>query len=159
MFSIKGIYSQGRIHLQEPLYYQEDCKILVTRIKAKPQAKADAEDFDLAELENLEEGQFSGQRQHQRKRAKGKISLTEHNMEYIFPLYDYSSGGLSFLSGDSFEKGRKIIAAIKDPLNPAQTLLDFHLEVMRSLAFTGGYKVGCRFAAGMDEELWHSLMD
>ena len=161
MFSLKGTYIDGKIHLDEPLHFKGKAEIMVTQMETSEPIKAGSSagfDFDISNDPVLNEDAYRDQRNQERYRAKGNIGIQCESGECIFPLFDYSSGGLSFLSRDTFAKGTLLTAAIKDPLDPSTTLLDFEFEVMRELPFTRGYKVGCRFVEMMDEELWHSLM-
>ncbi|MDX2471353.1 MAG: PilZ domain-containing protein [SAR324 cluster bacterium] len=162
MFSLKGTYIDGKIHLDEPLHFTGKADIMVTQMDLPEQVQdsSSSADFDF-DIENdpvLNEDAYRDQRNQERYKAKGFIGIACESGECAYPLFDYSSGGLSFLSKDSFDKGTLLTAAIKDPMDPSSTLLDFEFEVMRELPFTRGFKVGCRFVEMMDEELWHSLM-
>lgn len=158
MFSIKGTFIDGKIHLDEPLHFNGTADIVVTQLEAPVTDRVVTATFDIENDPVLNEDAYRDMRTQERHMAKGNISLVDNHVEFVFPLFDYSSGGLSFLSKTSFETGRLLTAAIKDPVDPSQTLLDFEFEVMRELAFSSGYKVGCRFVEMVDEELWHSLM-
>ena len=72
--------------------------------------------------------------------------------------FDYSAGGLSFISNRSFDVGVSLTASIKDPIEQDTSVLDFEFEVARVVDYNGKYKVGCKFFDEVDEEFWHSLM-
>lgn len=158
MFSIKGTYIEGKIHLSEPLHIKGDHEIMVTTLTPSSIEKVvfDNPDFDSNPI--LDEIGFNDLRHHQRFKANGEIALYEGAVELHYPLYDYSAGGLSFLSPHSFDSGHLVTAGIQDPFAPNEAIMDFEFEVMRVLPFEDGYKIGCRFIENTDEEIWHSLM-
>ncbi len=157
MFSIKGTYIEGKIHLHEPLRLQGRYPIMITAVEPTYLQKVMVEGFDF-EDEALAEEAFAGHRNDQRYRARGKIALVEGYKEHLYSLYDYSAGGLSFLSKEEIEPGCLLTASIKDEHQAGGSVLDFEFEVMRAIPCKGGFKIGCRFTERADEELWHSLM-
>lgn len=110
------------------------------------------------EDDELSEEYYSKIRKHKRYIANGNISLIEGETEIIYPLFDYSAGGLSFVSNTEFEVGISLTASIKDPIEQDMSVLDFEFEVARVVDFNGKFKIGCKFFDEVDEEIWHSLM-
>lgn len=108
--------------------------------------------------DELSEEYYSKIRKHKRYIANGNISLVEGENEIIYPLFDYSAGGLSFISDTEFDVGISLTASIKDPIEQDMSVLDFEFEVARVVDFNGKYKIGCKFFDEVDEEIWHSLM-
>jgi len=108
--------------------------------------------------DELSEEYYSKIRKHKRFVANGNISLTEGETETIYPLFDYSAGGLSFVSDTEFDVGISLTASIKDPIEQDMSVLDFEFEVARVVEFNGKFKIGCKFFDDVDEEIWHSLM-
>ncbi len=97
-------------------------------------------------------------RRHKRYLANGNISLVENDKETTYPLFDYSAGGLSFISDVCFEVGKSLMASIKDPIEQDMSVLDFEFEVARVVEDNDKFKIGCKFFDEVDEEIWHSLM-
>ncbi len=126
----------------------------------------DLEDLEAEDLEvlppdeddELSEEYYSKIRKHKRYIANGNISLVDGDAEIIYPLFDYSAGGLSFISNTEFDVGISLTASIKDPIEQDMSVLDFEFEVARVVDFNGKYKIGCKFFDEVDEEIWHSLM-
>ena len=157
MFSIKGIYKDDKFHLNEPLHFKENANVIIT-ILDEQQADSDGL-LEEAFADDESDDDFSAMRKHKRFMAKGNIALIDGDDETDFKLYDYSAGGLSFLSDDPiFERGQALTASIKDPVDRDMSILDFDFKVARCEPFEDKYKVGCMFTDGVDEELWHQLM-
>ena len=123
------------------------------------------EDYELDDPESnflageeFSEEDYAKIRKHKRYDAKGNISVIESDEEQVFPLYDYSAGGLSFLSDTPFKVGRSLTASIKDPIEQDTSVLDFEFEIARIEGSGKKYKIGCKFSDQVDEEIWHSLM-
>ncbi len=108
--------------------------------------------------DELSEEYYSKIRKHKRYIANGNISLIDGDSEIIYPLFDYSAGGLSFVSDTEFDVGVSLTASIKDPIEQDMSVLDFEFEVARVVDFNGKFKIGCKFFDEVDEEIWHSLM-
>lgn len=108
--------------------------------------------------DELSEEYYSKIRKHKRYIANGNISLIEDDQETVYPLFDYSAGGLSFISDKEFDVGISLTASIKDPIEQDMSVLDFEFEVARVVDFNGKFKIGCKFFDEVDEEIWHSLM-
>lgn len=159
MFTIRATYQDGKLLLHEPLHFDKKAKVLITVLNKEATKKVVVPAVDYDHDPDLAEDAFKGLRAHERYRAKGSIALVEGHEEYLFPLYDYSAGGLSFLSSYPFEPGRLITASVRDDYDKDVSILDFEFEVVRSSAVKSGYKVGCRFTDDVDEELWHSLIN
>jgi hypothetical protein len=124
-------------------------------------ADLDADDLEVMSTEDddeLSEEYYSKIRKHKRYIANGNISLIEGETEIIYPLFDYSAGGLSFVSDSEFDVGISLTASIKDPIEQDMSVLDFEFEVARVVDFNGKFKIGCKFFDEVDEEIWHSLM-
>ncbi len=124
-------------------------------------ADLDADDLEVMSPEDddeLSEEYYSKIRKHKRYIANGNISLIEGEAEIIYPLFDYSAGGLSFVSDTEFDVGISLTASIKDPIEQDMSVLDFEFEVARVVDFNGKFKIGCKFFDEVDEEIWHSLM-
>jgi hypothetical protein len=113
----------------------------------------------LSEDDEFSENDYTKIRKHKRYQAKGSISLVDNEEEQIYPLYDYSAGGLSFISDKPFEVGRSLTASIKDPIEQDTSVLDFEFEVARIENTGDNFKIGCKFFDEVDEEIWHSLMN
>ena len=179
MFSIKGIFKNNKLHLIEPLNIKRKTNVIITILDDEEYAgddlsevDSDEETFDsdddlMADIESedqsLDEEGFSEEyyakiRKHKRYIANGNISLIDGDKEVIYPLFDYSAGGLSFISNRPFDVGISLTASIKDPIEQDTSVLDFEFEVARVVDYNGKYKVGCKFFDEVDEEIWHSLM-
>ncbi len=181
MFSIKGIFKNNKVHLIEPLNIKKRTNVIITVLDEEgldanftlgesmdidQVEDLSGEEFELEPAKNdqLEEtDEFSEEyyakiRKHKRYIANGNIALIDGDKEIVFPLFDYSAGGLSFISNRPFEVGKSLTASIKDPIEQDMSVLDFEFEVARVVDFNGKYKVGCKFFDEVDEEIWHSLM-
>ncbi len=179
MFSIKGIFKNNKLHLIEPLNIKNKANVIITILDDEEYADGDLQDaVSIEETDNsdddlmediisddqpLNEEGFSEEyyakiRKHKRYIANGNISLIDGDREVIYPLFDYSAGGLSFISNRAFDVGVSLTASIKDPIEQDTSVLDFEFEVARVVDYNGKYKVGCKFFDEVDEEIWHSLM-
>mgnify|MGYP003960210187 FL=1 len=188
MFSIKGIFKNDTIHLIEPLNLRKKSNVIITFLEddeeeleeesfvefEEPEMDIDDDDDDSSFEEmiasepddsdsspyddELSEDYYSKIRKHKRYLAKGNISLIEGDLENTYPLYDYSAGGLSFISDKVFDVGKSLTASIKDPIEQDTSVLDFEFEVARVENYEGQFKIGCKFFDEVDEEIWHSLM-
>lgn len=181
MFSIKGIFKNNKLHLIEPLNIKRKANVIITILDDEDlsdqgtshsgtvnieDAEGIAEDLPMYDIDTdqpLEDEEFSEEyyakiRKHKRYIANGNISLVDGEKEVVYPLFDYSAGGLSFISNRPFEVGVSLTASIKDPIEQDTSVLDFEFEVARVVDYNGKYKVGCKFFDEVDEEIWHSLM-
>ena len=181
MFSIKGIFKNNKLHLIEPLNIKRKTNVIITilddeEISGKGASSASAVDIedmddyaddltidDIDTDQPLDDEEFSEEyyakiRKHKRYIANGNIALIDGDKEVVYPLFDYSAGGLSFISNRPFEVGVSLTASIKDPIEQDTSVLDFEFEVARVVDYNGKYKVGCKFFDEVDEEIWHSLM-
>ncbi len=180
MFSIKGIFKNNKLHLIEPLNIKRKTNVIITILdddfSEQGVSQADtlsiedagsySDDLPLDDIdtdqprddEEFSEEYYAKIRKHKRYIANGNISLIDGENEVVFPLFDYSAGGLSFISNRSFEVGVSLTASIKDPIEQDTSVLDFEFEVARVVDYNGKYKVGCKFFDEVDEEIWHSLM-
>ena len=183
MFSIKGIYKNNKIKLAEPLNISDKANVIISFLEDDhfeapelpvgdfPETEVlldddelslDTDDSDLLsdDDDELSENDYTQIRKHKRYQAKGNISLVEDNEEeQIYPLFDYSAGGLSFISDKPFEVGLSLTASIKDPIEQDTSVLDFEFEVARIENTGDNFKIGCKFFDEVDEEIWHSLMN
>ncbi len=181
MFSIKGIFKNNKLHLVEPLNIRKKANVIITILDDEPYSESVSEevealtidetddfsdDLEIEEVDSddgFDSDEFSEEyyakiRKHKRYIANGNISLIDGDKEVVFPLFDYSAGGLSFISNRSFDIGVSLTASIKDPIEQDMSVLDFEFEVARVVDYNGKYKVGCKFFDEVDEEIWHSLM-
>ena len=141
MFSIKGVYKDNRIQLDETLKITRRTPVIITVLEDDDSNPITADSFksDFPETLDLMDDNFDEEpdelseedyvkiRKHKRYRAKGHISLVdeETEAENDYPLYDYSAGGLSFIADKPFDVGKTLTAAIKDPIEPDTSVLDF----------------------------------
>lgn len=179
MFSIKGSFRDNKIKLSEPLKIGKKTNVIITFLDDDASTPGDftVDDFPETEVlldddeygiqdsdsdflseEELSEEDYAKIRKHKRYKAKGNISLVDNEEEQIYPLFDYSAGGLSFISDRPFEVGRSLTASIKDPIERDTSVLDFEFEVARIENNGDNFKIGCKFFDEVDEEIWHSLM-
>lgn len=156
MFSIKATYKDGRFQLEEPLHFDGQAKVILTLLKAE--AMGPVGHFSEGNQEELTEEQKKALRRHERHRARGTITINEEGVEEAFELFDYSKGGLSFISKRPFDKGRLLTAHLKDPMDPESSVLEFEFEVARAVTHEADFKIGCKFTDNIDEGLWHDLM-
>ncbi len=180
MFSIKGIFKNNKLHLVEPLNIKKKANVIITILDDEPfndsmdepaasVSIGDSDDFaeDLTmgaddpsddASDEFSEEYYAKIRKHKRYIANGNIALIDGDKEVVYPLFDYSAGGLSFISNRSFDVGVSLTASIKDPIEQDTSVLDFEFEVARVVDYNGKFKVGCKFFDEVDEEIWHSLM-
>ncbi len=178
MFSIKGVFKNNKLHLIEPLNIKKKTNVIITILDDDEYVGDDlddsvsieaaddpSDDLLIDELgdhplddEGFSEEYYAKIRKHKRYIANGNISLVDGDKEVIYPLFDYSAGGLSFISNRPFDVGISLTASIKDPIEQDTSVLDFEFEVARVVDYNGKYKVGCKFFDEVDEEIWHSLM-
>ncbi|MDH5559866.1 MAG: PilZ domain-containing protein [Deltaproteobacteria bacterium] len=169
MFSIKAIYKENRLHLLEPLNIKKKADIILTFLREEqkresfpPGGKSNqihaTNIDDTVEVEEFTEDYYESVRKHKRFNAKGEICLVENGVKNVYSLNDYSSGGLSFISDQTFPKGKTLTASIRDPIDSKTDLLDFEFEVARIISYDDKFKIGCKFVDDVDEQLWHSLL-
>ena len=170
MFSIKGTYENGKIKLLEPLSLTEDSNIIVTFLdhdipfsteaaNAADTRNAPAVFPDDTEQEAHPEEYYEQLREHKRYQATGDITVISGSEDETFPLNDYSSGGLSFISDRIFDVTTEITAALRYSAGEEELLMDFNMEVRGVFEQDdGSYKIGCQFDDQVDEQLWHTVM-
>jgi PilZ domain len=178
MFSIKGVFKNNKLHLIEPLNIKKKTNVIITILDDDDYPEEDLQDavsiedvdgsdddllIDEISDQSLGDEGFSEEyyakiRKHKRYIANGNIALVDGDKEVVYPLFDYSAGGLSFISNRPFDVGVSLTASIKDPIEQDTSVLDFEFEVARVVDYNGKYKVGCKFFDEVDEEIWHSLM-
>ena len=170
MFSIKGTYENGKIKLLEQINLAEDSNIIITfldhdipfstEVKVAPETKTpQAGSSDDIEIEEHPEEYYEKLREHKRYKATGNITVVKGSKEEVFPLNDYSSGGLSFFSDRVFTVSSMITAALTYSAGEEELVMDFNMEVRGVFeSDDGGYKIGCQFDDQVDEQLWHTVM-
>jgi predicted DNA-binding antitoxin AbrB/MazE fold protein len=170
MFSIKGIYENGKIKLLEQINLSEDSNIIITFLDHDipfstdatnaPESKVSQSDFsEESEIEEHPEEYYEQLREHKRYQATGKITVVKGSKEETFPLNDYSSGGLSFFSDRAFTVSSEITAALRYSAGEEELVMDFNMEVRGVFENDdGGFKIGCQFDDQVDEQLWHTVM-
>ncbi|MDH5559570.1 MAG: PilZ domain-containing protein [Deltaproteobacteria bacterium] len=165
MFSIKGIYENGKIRLSEPLDLKENSDVIITFlddeqpfIDTSSQAGGDSTP-DFVETEDKNEQYYERLREHKRFKAKGEIHITEDEGGQVsYPLNDYSAGGLSFISDKIFDVSQIITATLKYRASGELLVMDFDIEIKRVITTDTDYKIGCQFVDAVDEDLWHMVM-
>lgn len=170
MFSIKGTYENGKIRLLEPINIEEDTDVILTFLDHNIPFSTDtanvpgseATEPDLStdfEQEKHPEEYYEQLREHKRYKATGNIIVIAGDKTETFPLNDYSSGGLSFISGYPFTVSKEITATLKYSAGEDQLVMDFNMEVRGVFEQDNGqYKIGCQFDDQVDEQLWHTVM-
>lgn len=168
MFSIKGTYENGQIKLLEPINIKEDTDVIITFLdhdipfSTEPRSvstPAESTDDVAIERDEHSEEYYERLRQHKRYKATGNITIVGDSKDETFPLNDYSSGGLSFISDRLFTVPEEITATLKYSAGDEMLVMDFNMEV-RGVFETddGKYKIGCQFDDNVDEQLWHTVM-
>ena len=149
MQSIKAIYESGKIKLLEPIPLKGVSNVIITFLD---------DDYPLEQAQDSEQ-YLKSLRKYERYKAKGKIIIVSDGLETSYMLYDYSVGGLSFISDQVFEPGKEITAAIKYKITDELLTMNFEIIVRRSIPDAVDYKIGCQFKDDIDEELWHTIMN
>ena len=150
MITVKGQYEDGKIKLSKPLILEENSDVIITFL--------DPEDAGYVEKEEKDEAYYEGLRAHKRFQATGNITLIEGDDEVDYPLNDYSSGGLSFFSDHVFEDDKPITATFKYNAAGEILVMEFEIQVKRSIEQEDKYMIGCQFTDNVDEDLWHTVM-
>lgn len=169
MFSIKGTYENGKLKLLEPINIKEDTNVIITFLDhdipfSTDTAASAAMPFDenieeSEEQDELSEEYYEKLRQHKRYKATGDITILGDDEEETYPLNDYSSGGLSFISTLAFPVSEEITATLKYSAGEEMLVMDFNMEVRGVFESDDGkYKIGCQFDDPVDEQLWHTIM-
>lgn len=183
MFSIKGTYENGKIKLLEPVKIKEDTDVIITFLdhdipfstdtSSSVGMESDFEsDFEMDDESDIEtdfaadlggedqpEEYYEKLRRHKRYPATGDITIVGDGDDETFPLNDYSSGGLSFLSDRVFAVSEEITATLKYSAGEEMLVMDFNMEVRGVFESDDGrYKIGCQFDDTVDEQLWHTIM-
>jgi PilZ domain-containing protein len=170
MFSIKGTYENGKIKLLEPINIGEDTNVIITFLDHDIPFSTDRvsvssptttlDDGSIAmDSEEQPEDYYEKLREHKRYKATGNITIVGGHEEETFPLNDYSSGGLSFVSSRVFMVSEEITATLKYTAGEEMLVMDFNMEVRGVFEQDDGiYKIGCQFDDTVDEQLWHTVM-
>ncbi len=169
MKSIRGTYENGTIKLLDPVDLDNETNVVITFLddefpfSTKPAALQPSitEEDSSAVLEKDEQSEefYEKLRKHKRYKAKGNITIVQDGEESIYPLNDYSAGGLSFLADRVFDIGSNINAALKYNASGEVLIMDFEISVRGVFEEeTDRYKIGCQFIDNVDEELWHTIM-
>ncbi len=162
MQSLHGIFENGKIRLLQPLpgNIPDSSNVLVTFVIDEGEPTDEAEELNVAEgkLDKSEE-YYQSIREFERVEARGNITIINQDEQFVFPLNDYSQGGLSFISDRQFNVGQLISSGISDPSNPELVLMELKMEI-RGIFKTDDnqYKIGCMFLDPVDEDLWHGLL-
>ncbi|MDH5561581.1 MAG: PilZ domain-containing protein [Deltaproteobacteria bacterium] len=153
MKTIKGTYKNGKIVFFEPVFLPKSSKVIVTANRMRKDCKSKG-------LQSLEakDVNYNQIRKNERIRAHGKITILHKDEKNSFHIYDYSKGGLCFLSHKDFAVDDLIHAGIMDPHNEGSSLMELKLSVRGVFENEGKRQVGCRFEDPLDEDLWHGLM-
>lgn len=164
MKSIRGTYKNGTIELIDSIELKNKTNVIITflddEIPFPENENYGEKDSDLMDIDSEERGEeyYEKLRKHKRYKAKGNITLVLEK-EYTYPLFDYSAGGLSFLSDRLFDSGFVLTAALKYDASGEVLVMEFEITVRRVIdEGNGGYKIGCQFNDDVDEELWHTIM-
>ena len=169
MKSIRGTYENGTIKLLDPVDLENETNVVITflddefpfsTIPAAPQPSSNKQDYEaVLDKDEQSEEYYEKLRKHKRYKAKGNITIVQDGEESIYPLNDYSAGGLSFLADKVFDIGTNINAALKYNASGEILVMDFEIAVRGVFEEeTDRYKIGCQFIDNVDEELWHTIM-
>ena len=169
MKSIRGTYENGTIKLLDPVDLENETNVVITllddefpfsTIPAAPQPSSNKQDSEaVLDKDEQSEEYYEKLRKHKRYKAKGNITIVQDGEESIYPLNDYSAGGLSFLADKVFDIGTNINAALKYNASGEILVMDFEIAVRGVFEEeTDRYKIGCQFIDNVDEELWHTIM-
>ncbi len=175
MLSVKGVYEKGKIRFLEQVKIKDDAKLIITFLDddfpfsaaagsvPDPEDRESIADAPIISKEDHPDEYYQKLRQHKRYAARGNITILEGDNdppdELIYPLNDYSAGGLSFLSDRVFEVSKEITAALK--YKAIDEVLAMNFEIIVRGVFEeeeNRYKIGCQFLDQVDEELWHTIM-
>jgi hypothetical protein len=162
MYSLRGIYENGKITLLNPLPVKipDSTNVLVTFVESSETGdSADAISSLSVEGKPKQRKGFQSMREFERVKAHGNITVIDEEKQFAFPLNDYSQGGLSFLSKEQFTVGQMISAGITDPSSPELVLMELQMEI-RGIIKTDDeqLRIGCMFLDPVDEDLWHGLL-
>lgn len=166
MITLSGVYDNGEIELDvsPDQNIPGTSEVLVTFLSGKKEVLKSLVKEEKDELSSLvasdeqDEEYYESIREYKRVKAHGDITIIEQDAPCSYPLFDYSQGGLSFISERKFNVEQKISAGITDPSNPDVVLMELEMEVRGMYSFDDGYKVGCMFLDPVDEDLWHGLL-
>lgn len=168
MKSIRGTYESGTIKLLDPVELKNKANVIITFLddefpfpKAGDSAESETgsgESVASVEDEEKREEYYAKIRKHKRFKARGNITIVLDE-EFTYPLLDYSAGGLSFLSDQTFDNGFVLTAALKYNASGEVLVMEFEIAVRRVVEQEENrYKIGCQFNDDVDEELWHTIM-
>ena len=169
MISIKGIFENGEIKAEvEPgTEIPDNAKILITFLSndeqedASPLESVESIEEPVSEIEIEEpksEDYYKSLREFQRVAATGNITIIDGESHDTYRLFDYSQGGLCFISNRQFGVGTHISAGITDPSMPDMVLMELEMEVRGMFKSDNSFKIGCMFLDKVDEDLWHGLL-
>ena len=164
MKSIRGVYENGTIKLLDPIKIEGETDVVITfldddfpfseTVKADAYSEEATDDL-INEKDEKPEEYYEKLRKHKRYKARGNITIIQGNDELVYPLIDYSAGGLGFMADVVFTIGETITAALK--YNASGEVLVMNFEIIVRGVFeeeTERYKIGCQFSDNVDEELW-----
>ncbi|MBU2515618.1 PilZ domain-containing protein [bacterium] len=161
MQSLHGIFENGKIKLLHPLpkNLPDSSNVLVTFVIDDGVSKNDKVQSAAKGKQEKSEEYYQSIREFERVEARGNITIIDQDDQFVFPLNDYSQGGLSFISDRLFGAGQLISSGITDPSNPELVLMELKMEVRGIFKNDDkSYKVGCMFLDPVDEDLWHGLL-
>ncbi len=163
MLSLFGTYENGKIILSTSSeQLPENTEIIITFFDDKIVKRGEPAVSNGQVQKN--EAYYQSIREFQRVKAYGNISIIDGDARYIFPLNDYSQGGLSFSSKYEFTAEQTISCGIADPSDHDVILMELEIEVRsvidaREIEDTeDSYRIGCMFLDPVDEDLWHGLL-
>ncbi|MBU2514388.1 PilZ domain-containing protein [bacterium] len=169
MKSIRGTYENGTIKLLDLIDLEGETSVIITFLDDEfpfPDSQLDTDNESsvsesgqvIPEDENEEE-YYERLRKHKRYKARGNITIVKEQEELVFPLLDYSAGGLGFMADRKYPLGENITAALKYNASGEVLVMDFEIIVRGVFEEEmDRYKIGCQFGDNVDEELWHTIM-
>ncbi len=169
MKSIRGTYENGTIKLLDTIKLEGEANVIITFLDDEFPFPDSQQSGDVVsagqEIEQTipedeyPEDYYEKLREHKRYKARGNITIVQSDEELVFPLIDYSAGGLGFMADRVFPLGNNIIAALKYNASGEVLVMDFEIVVRGVFEEEDDrYKIGCQFSDNVDEELWHTIM-
>ena len=153
MITVKGVYEDGQIKLSKALELEENTDVIITFLDS------DSAQSALLNPEDKADDYYEGLRAHKRFHATGNICIIDGSIEQEYPLNDYSSGGLSFFSDQTFETDSLITATYKYNAGGEILVMEFEMTIRRVVEEEEDhFLVGCQFQDNVEEELWHTVM-
>lgn len=157
MQSVHGVYENGKIFIKRLPSGRLPSASNVIITFTDPDSTQNRASFSVGES-GKESEDFESLREFERVPASGEITIIDEKERFTFSLFDYSQGGLCFVSSKGFEIGKNISSGIIDPSNPGDILMELKMEVRGVFEFDDKFKIGCMFLDPVDEDLWHGLL-